>query len=322
MNKEIIQINEPTAVSDEINNSTLSDDNATEISIDNEVALESIDLSLLPNDISEADELILSLPALNFIELSRLQSNVEKELENLVGAMNLLKSLESMKNIDEVNRKVAAENILHEKEFKEDSAHFKEYYPGNLKKLTDIKEAIKKELEKFDGIVKGTKFLTDQMVDTLIKNINKLSSIENKNSRVLKIVNITLAAYQNRTDLSYIEKKAHLEYIISGIKKDLKNHKDKCSKNARKEFLLIFTQDQIDIFEKYMTEIFMGNEDATNAFVYHMAKIIKSEKNTGYYNYIKVLVMNILDITAGTYDLDGGKEEFDKKLHILYSFYK
>lgn len=275
-------------------------------------------------DLDGIESVINSIPSMNFIELLKFKKDIDKELENLQGAMNLINSLEKMDGIDDLGRKVALENVLQDKEFKDDSTKFKESYPRNLQKFTLIKDAIYEELKKYDDVSKGTKFLTEQMINSINKSIGRLSSVEDspQKNKVLHNLAVNLDAYTNRTSLGYIIEKAKKQYIVGGLRSDMFKNAAKCLAYTERIFSHIFLKGQIETFRGYLLKLFEENEKNTNLVLYHLAKLAASEKDTDCIEYIKVFAMNVNDIESGVYDLDGGKEEYDKEILALYYYYK
>ena len=111
-------------------------------------------------------------------------------------------------------------------------------------------------------------------------------------------------------------------YVICDIKAEVIKNPQKCIRKYLEEFSHFFSEAQIETFIKYITEKFEDNQRAIKTFLSHLGKIIRKEKQTGKYNYVKVFIMNVDDIVKGKYDLDGGKEYFDSKILELYEKYK
>jgi len=267
-------------------------------------------------------EVIKDLHSMNYIELSKFKNDIEAERQNLIGAMNLIKSIEEMGNNEETDdtKKIALSNIFEDSEFLEDTSKFKESYNVNITKLDTIKSEIEKEIEKYN-CEKGTKFLTDQMIELLNKKLDACIK-NNALAFSIEIVKNTLDAYKNRTNLSYILNQIKDSRLLCDVKADVVLYPDKTVIKSNNEFAKYFTEHQIEMFDKYVIENFNNDEYAMKVFKAHLARILNKGKNQGKHNYVKVIVMNALDIVENVYDLEGGKEAFDNQLKEMYSYYK
>lgn len=286
-----------------------------EKNINSEIEIQNNELNL-----PEAAEVINELPNMNYMELMKLRRDMNRQLEELISAMNIVKSFESVETPDELGRKIALNNILQDGEYQKDIEYFKNGFDKDQIKIKTVIEAIDTELIKFGG-PKGTKFYNDQMIDTLKKSIARFEGKEDEYSKELNVLNNTLNAFKNRSEIDYILSKAKGPDICR-IKANLIQKSGKCASKTISAFTQEFSEKQLSEFYKYISCIFENDDKAASVFLTHMAKILKSGLNTGEFNYIKVLVMNVLDIIAGVYDMEGGKEDFDKKLLQLYNYYK
>lgn len=303
--------------------------NAVETMENLEKSLDTSEASTEPKkniyDITGNDDLLESIPTLNFVELNNLKKDLKTQIENLEGAMNLINSIDNMGNVDDTNKKIMAENILNDNEYKEDSEAFKAAYPTNKQKLDAIMTAIEEKAKEYDVIEKTTQFFTEQMIESINKKIDRINTLTDpslNNKMVLKVLNRNLEAFKTRHLLDYIAGRASKEYIVNKLRKELRNNQKTCVKISKGEFGSILSLSHVAAFEQYVLELFDNDEFATNLFMYHLARTIRSEFETGNYIFVKLLVLNVIDIQANIYDLDGGKEKFDDQLRNLYKFYR
>lgn len=268
-------------------------------------------------ELEGTDEIIKGIPSLNYLKLTNLKHDMQKQLEMLESSKSLMDTLESMGASDELGKKVAIANILGDKEYKNDIKIFVETYEANKNKMTAVIDAINLEMKKYDDIQKGTKFYTELYISNLEEVMAKLAS----STKNIESFIYTLDAFKNRTGIDFI--KAYSKgYIVCNIKMDVIKKRDKCVKLYLDAFSQLFTNEQIKMFEDYISEKFEKNDRVITTFMTDLGKMINKEKQTGKYNYVKVLVMNIVDIVNGIYDLEGGKEYFDSKILELYEKYK
>jgi len=288
-----------------------------------------IEDDLAKNDLSQnkfalvdIDEMLNSVSSLNYIEAARIKQKVLKEYENFKMAKNLLDAINGMDKIDPLNKKIASENVLESTEYKEDAQKFLAEYENNIKRFDSIISALDSRMKTFDLIPKTSKFLDDQMIDSLNKRIKEFTDKGViPNSAIMLNLQIIKHIYEHRDDLSFIQGKSNIEYMITKYRKLLKNHYDDEMKKVKNEFLRIFNAKQMDTFEKKILELANNQENTANLFMLHLYKIIIAEKADGKYNWVKVLIMNVIDIEAGIYDLDTPKEEYYSKLSdILFKY--
>lgn len=307
-----------TPSNDVVANKSASDVGTTKM-IEEELSKSDKDNKFALIDIEKMIELV---PSLNYIEAARLNQKVKKELENFKMAKTLLDAINGMDNLDPMNKKIASENALSDTSYKEDTQKFLEEYDNNIERFNMVTTELENRMKEFDSIPKTSKFLDDQMIDSLSKRI---AENQEKNvlpdSAIMQNLILTKSIYENRDDLSYIERKAHVGYIITKYYKALKNHPEEELKKTKNAFLRIFNAKQLQIFENKILELFDSDEGATNLFMYHLYKIVNAEKDSGLYNWVKVLIMNVIDIEANIYDLPTSKEDYYSKIASLRDYY-
>lgn len=272
--------------------------------------------------IEGVDELITAIPKLNYMKLINLKNDMERQLEYLDSTKSLMDSLENMESVDELGKKVAISNILNDPEYKNDAAALRETYEPNKARLATILDAVKLELTKYDDIKKGTKFYTELFISNLEEAIVNLT----KNSKDTTIFDNALDAFKTRGDVNRGCIPFILNYTsdmkICDIKMEVIKNPFKCIAKYENQFSTIFNKEDFEMFRSYIKEKFENSERSITTFLNDLGRIAKKEKETGKYNYVKVFVMNCIDIVKDIYDLDGGKEEFETNILKLYKKYK
>src|SRR5574343_34343 len=259
----------------------------------------------------------------NYIETARMKTRILQEYDNFKMAKTLLESIENMNNVDSTNRKILRENVVADTKYKKDADGFLAEYDENDKRFNDTIAALDARTAEFDDTPKTSSFLTGQMEDSINKRIKERKAKGFNDSDYL-IVYYTYVknVYMNRTNLDYIRHKASIGYIVRKYKSELKNRKEDSIKKCRKELNTVFTINQIHKFEEVLLKLFNNDDKAETLFMYHMYKLIAAEKDSGKYNWIKVMIMNVLDIEGGIDDLELSAEEYYKEISALYTFYK
>lgn len=289
--------------------------------VEKELKKESYLFSEIGKDISE------DIRKMNIVELTKFITDLKDQIEQLDGAKSLIDSIKNMSIKDDLNKKIAMENVLNDVEFKEDSNKFLESYDKNKEYLESLVAQCDEEMKKFDGIEKTTSYLNDAMIEILERKINyDIEHNVDPESPAHKSLLVSLDAFKNRHDISYVIEKCHTNHAVRKMKRNINTSKAKTIKNAIRILSYIFKKNQIEVFRNCILRLFDNDENATDSFVCYLAKIINDEKNTGEYNYVKLFIMNIIDIEAGIYDLEGGSEaifEKVKELHerFVYQYY-
>lgn len=271
----------------------------------------------------DLNSILESIPTLNYIEASNLKSNIVNEIENL----NMMK--ETIDNINELNeddlaKKIMAENELDDNAYKFDSEKFINEYNDTLSDLESVNDKLAEKLKEYDNEEKDTTFLTNQLIESIDKNLKRIeeSDIINKDYE-MKNLNTIKNIYMDRGNLEYLTHKASNAAAIKKWRKNLSNNQSVTIKKSIKIFTKHFNKVQLQYIEKYINEAFQGDEFASVLFLAHMANIISAETNSGKYVWVKVLFMNILDIQAGIFKYnDINAEEYENSIKGLYEFYK
>lgn len=263
------------------------------------------------------------VPGMNYIETVRMKNRINQEYESFKGAKNLLDAISNMNNIDDTNRKVLQANIMNDTEYKNDSENFLKEYDSNIERFDTLIAILDENIKRFESVEKTSKFLNSQMVDTIRKRKEEVLSrgVSNDNTLVKYLDTVTYV-YEHRDSLDYIMRKASFDYIVNKYRKEIKNKRKDAIRKARKEFLGIFKESQLVIFEKRLIALFNNDDAAATLFEYHLFRICTAERGTGDYNWVKAVIMNILDIESGIYDLDTPAEEYYSKISSLYNIYK
>ena len=273
--------------------------------------------------LTDLDNIKATIPSLNYIETGRMRSRVSGEYDKFKMAKTLLESIENMNNVDNTNRKILRENVVADTKYKKDADGFLAEYDENAKRFDDVLATLDARTAEFDDTPKTSSFLNGQMEDSINKRIKERKAKGFNDSDYL-IVYYTYVknVYTNRTNLDYIRHKASFGYVIRKYRSELKNRKEDSIKKCRKELNTVFTINQIHKFEEVLLKLFYNDDKAETLFMYHMYKLIAAEKDSGKYNWIKVMIMNVLDIEGGIYDLEPSAEEYYNQLSSLYTFYK
>lgn len=279
------------------------------------------DISIISDEYFE--KTCLEIDEMNFIEVKKLCQELKQQKNELENAKNTAESVLEMKK--NINKDSIADQIeLADSEVKsgiDDIESFLNSYDDTIDKLSRLIEKTEENIHKFDEVPKTTSYLSNAMIQILNKNIEKLNNSDLSNLKHVKIYyNEVLKIFNNRNSVEYIENAIEEKKIsLRRLRKDIKSNKNiinSIQKNVTITFCQVFNVNQMTEFEKYILNLF-DDSDIAFYFQYALYIIYNHEKQHGKYGkhkWVEVLIMNVLDISVGNYDLDGGVEYFNNQL--------
>ena len=305
--------------------------NDSEEPVDNEISSNLQDIE----DVEKwYNTVIKDMKEMNFVELMQLKAEINSQSQLLEEAKT---TIENIKNLQKEMENAASEDddIELEKKLLEANAEedtgiddiekFAKEYEFTKEKLDSLINTIESELSKYDDVKDSTKFLTENILEVINKQIDRLNKEESPNFKKIKIYyNIMKEVFENRTSVDYILKEIpKYKNMVSRLKLSLKKDPkvlQSVQTNVCKTLGGTFNSNQLSNFENYIMELFEDN-DATFYFQYILYLIYDKDKSDnkvfGNFKWVDVLIMNIIDIILEKYDLPGGKDEYDKALLTL-----
>ena len=277
------------------------------------------------------NEAVQQINEMNFVELSKFKKDLTNQLSQLDIAKESAQSILDMQKSlqDTVDSDSNLADAIQVADVETDTGisdveKFLENFDDTKKKMEDLLQKATEALKAFDDVEKTTSYLTNAMLEIIEKNIKTLEENDSDDVRKsLKYFNAVKDVYSDRTNVSFVLKKLpHQKQLLKRLKTNLKNKNMKAQtlknvqKNVTKEFAKIFNVNQLASFENYLSEVY-GNEDDAFYVQYALYLIYKNDKEfkvLGKHKYIENIIMNVLDICVGLYDLEGGKEYFNEKL--------
>lgn len=283
------------------------------------------------------DNTLEEIKEMNFIEVQKFIREVKYQQSNLETAKetadNFLKLKDQMDNavasIEEVEDNDYASKIIKadmEAETGiEDVNTFLENYEDTKEKMQVILDAALEKMHEYDDVKKTTSFLNNEMICLLEKNHNRIE----ESNPMFKKLNIYYSevrkVFENRTSIDWImEKLPSTEIEVRRLKRDLKKDKTgsvlfNVQKRVSSSLYMLFNTPQVSEFEEYLKELYkdIGGADLAFYVQYALFLVYNKEKTTksyGKHKWVEVLIMNVLDVSTGTFDLDGGKDLIDDNL--------
>ena len=297
----------------------------------NEQSFELTDNSVITDEYFE--KVCNDMETMNFVEIVKMQKELTSEKEELKSAKTTVENIISMKKTISESSEYGGEDLTSaideaNAEFEtgiSDMQKFLDNFDDTMDKMDKLIAKADENIHKFDDVKKTTSFLTNAMVQIVDKNIAKMESTNNitKNIRIYykELKNI----FSNRTSIDFVlskipDKKSYVRRLKNEMRKETGDQYVKSiQKNVTAVFCSVFSINQMQMFENYLKELFDidGDTETVFYFQYVLYLIYNAERTTGKYGkhkWIEVLIMNVLDIVDGNYDLEGGKEYFDEQL--------
>ena len=258
---------------------------------------------------------------MNFIEVSRVLRELITEIANLKQAKEMLNNIEVMGLDSKTNKAVQEANVMADLGVNAEVESFKASYEEDLLKLELLSEKAETRVRFFDNVEKTTAYLTDTMLDIINQKIETSHALNKaENAPILIYYRTMRDVFTNRNQTDYfVTKISSMKENIARMKREIKNGKvssDFFKKYVTDILVTEFSIDQLRVFEKFVDELFK-NDDAVQYFLYTLANIYTNTKNfkkTGEHKWVEVLIMNVLDIIVGSYDLEGGAEAYSTNL--------
>lgn len=259
----------------------------------------------------------------NYVELGILNMNLKRELEQLDSTKAMMNSINDLKDVEDLTKNIMSENALDFNEIRQEKESFLNDYDAYKEGYEELIEYIAENYKKYEGQDKSTKFLTDQLIESVEKRKKKLedsdASDASDNDREIQRLEKTIEIYSNRTDLSYIERKLQNTATLKRIKKEYLDNSRKSIRKGVKNLMGTFSQEQIIAFEEIMIGLF-GDRLLGDIFVIHMAHLYKTEARHNDHTRIRVMIMNLIDIQNGIFDI-GDPEEYLTSIKNLRGYY-
>lgn len=272
----------------------------------------------IPDNISTEEEAayLKELEDLPFIELINLKKQADTNIINLREAKSLIETFERMDLGDGTNRNIMMTNMLLDRGIHSDFREFKETYQEKYDMLRNIIEKAEKIIESKGENINNTSFLTEEMLKSIDKRINKLKpealNYEYNKKRFLNV----RKAFENRIDLTFLSTKADgflsNKNNVKAYKKFAKNKEYK--KSIMKDLHRVFNEDIITRFDNTISEYLTPDSPGYILFHIFLARTVDREKKTGNDAYVKAMVLNIGDLGFGNFDL----MDPDEYKHKLY----
>ena len=299
------------------------------------------------------DEELAKMESLNFLELMAMEKDLKSRKNSMENAKVTVEQLlntkaELRKTLAEKNEKESlgdklaiadaeAKAGIESDENEEDIKTFLDNYDISIGRLDETIEKVQAKIKEFDDIPKTTTYMNKAMTEIVDKRIKEIEDFEKENEGMLNTRYKNLKKYyynikdlyQNRDNVDRIidrinANKSMLKAFVNRINRETKQNKDNSTVGAQisatKAFCQMFSIEQMQAFDKYLKSVFNPDDSDKDVSVFmtqYMLYIVYTHpkaKKLGDHKRVEMLIMNVLDIINGTYDLPNGIDYFNEQL--------
>jgi len=271
----------------------------------------------------EVEQICQSISEMNIIEATKTVNDMKNQKQMFEYYKSFAKSIKDVE-LSEFGKSIDQANFEKLTGMKKDIDEFLASYDDIVSRIDKIIECAENRVKEFDDIDKTTSYMNDAMLSIIDKKLNLVEKRNIAKNHPISIYYRTLKdIFTNRTKVDYILNKIpHIKPNLERIKREVKD-KQRGPANLENAKVFItntlqngFKYEQVTAFTEYILKLY-GNRDAAFYTMYALATIYSNAvrfKKTGEHKWVEVLIMNVLDIITGSYDLDGGKEVVNDSL--------
>lgn len=203
---------------------------------------------------------------------------------------------------DNLGADVASKNLLAESDDMADDANdFYANYNYNVEKMTELKNLLQKKVDDAEDR-HSTKYINDEMVRMVEKRLRLLDENAMNYAWHKRRYENILAAFSDRTNLDYLTNRIGTmlqnKSFIRDLKKEFKNY----SNTHLRALKRIAKNDQIEVLEYYLG-CTMFSKAGGAIVMFALNRIAKAELASGKDAWVKVFLLNIVDIHKKYFDI-------------------
>lgn len=289
------------------------------------------------------------ISGLNFLALAQYKRELKKQIEDMDTTKQLIEMFEKITKDDtsvksdkeyDFGKEVALSNIKNDLDLAtaEEMQEFKNNYDQNMVRLNETMRLVEEREEELKGIKMTSSYMNQCMLEVLDDKTKVLNEQTGKQFKKVKYYYKNIREiYDNRDSLEFISEQVkpnihYVQRIVNDLKKEKKNGRDGANltkslqQNVTNTFCKLFKINQLIAFEKYLKEILESAtlfDEGQAAFLFnyllYIIYINEKRKYKGYHKWVESLIMNVLDILSGNYDLEKDKDEFNDELVDIIS---
>lgn len=270
----------------------------------------------IPNiDVSDEDfeEYLKSLDELTLLEASSLKRSVDETIQQWKLCNEALANIGSASADKKLNNTIVEANIL-ETVSVDTREEFAADYEKNINRLNAISDKLLTIIDEHKDEVNSTTYMTQQMIAILKRRMKALNEKEPNYEYELATGVMILKTFEYRLEGSM----KIIDYLEQKLIPYLRNHRKEIARSMREETKLIlnstktraikdlcrqFSEDTVAKFMYYLREELNDSAELVMVFTNFLAHLLKHGKSGGSDSYIKILILDFVDIYNGIYDI-------------------
>lgn len=282
--------------------------------------------NLLNDDVFEQTK--KDIAVMDFLEASKTLKDMNEDKEQYESIKLMMESVEQNTTGTNFNMDIEITNMINELKSDANLCTFLDDYDAIMLRINEIINLLEDKLKDFDDIEKTTSFLTKSVLHSIEKKEEIIKANNLPSGMPFVVYYRTLRdVYENRHTTDFLCRKLDtMQANIARAKRDMKRFKNwnkEASVSIRRKFSSNFDDRRMDIIEAHIKSLF-NDDTKTLLFMYTMSNLFVNMKKSGKrgdYCWILIMFMNILDSSAGIYDLDGGIDAYNQELLKLKEYF-
>lgn len=278
------------------------------------------------------------IQGLNFLALAQYKREINQQIDDLSDTKSMIELFQKLihpkNDTDALGSKIMMENLENEigMAAQEEMDEFIHNFPQNLNNLNRTIEIIEEREEELKDIPKTSTYMNNCMLEVLDQKTETLNNQTSKRFKPIKyFYNNIREVYKNRDSMDFLldQVKPNIVYvrrILNDLKKEQKNGRDgknltkAIMQNVQGTFCKVFKLEQMRLFEYHLKSIFkekIKDVDLVSFLYQYLLYIIytnEKQRKKGYHKWVEALIMNVLDIESGNYDLTKDSNDLENEI--------
>lgn len=279
-------------------------------------------------DLSDLDEYINNIGQMTLFESISLKNSVAKELNRLESCHSMIKAVNDLRdNFDyvepgkepsamdrrnagtNVDRSVMKANYLDEYGFKESEAEFNDIYTQYQPKLQNLIDKLNAHIKELSPQASSTRYMTNDFLHIINKHINNLATNNvNYNREHNKLLNLR-DCFEKRTSLDWLVNKLDIFVKNTNHLKDINRAFSGTMSDIAPKLNAKFATKTMHNFVFFINSLWEGNYTMSLSFMYFLNYICAHEADSNLDAWVKVLLLNVSDMTNDIWDIDEVDED-------------
>lgn len=279
---------------------------------------------------------------LNFLALAQYKKETKQQITDLEDTKTMIETLQKLMqkgDFEGLGQSIMAENLKSEIDLatQEEMDEFLANFDQNLANLNRTIDYITEREEIAKDIPKTSTYMNQCMLEVLDQKTASFRDDTSKRTKPIRIFYRNICeVYQHRDSMEFLKSqvKPNITYvrrILNDLKKQEKNGKsgDVLTKaimqNVQNTFCSVFKLEQMQVFEHHLKGMIGGRAENPQLisflfqYLLYIIYINEKSRKKGRHKWVEAMIMNILDIESGNYDLPKPSEDLEQEIFEMIS---